>query len=114
MRLGFPSSFHQVRANKGELEWLHMSSFKLKSLIGRFMEYLKESPGVIANYGGRYMARGGERIMLEAGDGAKRIVIIEFPSLQKAREWYDSDEYQRIKSLRQGAAVGSIIAIDGC
>jgi uncharacterized protein (DUF1330 family) len=80
----------------------------------RFKEYLKESPGVIAKFGGRYVARGGETIMLEGGDGAKRIVIIEFPSLEKAREWYDSEEYQRVKSLRQGAATGSIAAIDGC
>jgi uncharacterized protein (DUF1330 family) len=80
----------------------------------RFKEYLKESPGVIAKYGGRYIARGGETIMLEGGDESKRAVIIEFPSLQKAREWYDSEEYQRVKSLRQGAATGSILAIDGC
>jgi uncharacterized protein (DUF1330 family) len=80
----------------------------------RFKEYLKESPGVIAKYGGRYIARGGETIMLEGGDESKRTVIIEFPSLQKAREWYDSEEYQRVKSLRQGAATGSILAIDGC
>jgi uncharacterized protein (DUF1330 family) len=80
----------------------------------RFKEYLKESPGVIAKYGGRYIARGGETIMLEGGDESKRTVIIEFPSLQKAREWYDSEQYQRVKSLRQGAATGSILAIDGC
>jgi uncharacterized protein (DUF1330 family) len=80
----------------------------------RFKEYLKESPGVIAKYGGRYIARGGETIMLEGGDESKRTVIIEFPSLQKAREWYDSEEYQRVKSLRQGATTGSILAIDGC
>jgi uncharacterized protein (DUF1330 family) len=80
----------------------------------RFKEYLKESPGVIAKYGGRYIARGGETIMLEGGDESKRAVIIEFPSLQKAKEWYDSKEYQRVKSLRQGAATGSILAIDGC
>lgn len=80
----------------------------------RFGEYLKESPGVIARFGGRYLARGGETIMLEGDADTRRMVIIEFPSLQKAKEWYRSEEYQRIKSLRQGAATGSLIAMDGC
>ncbi len=80
----------------------------------RFKEYLKESPGVIARYGGKYIARGGETIMLEGGDEAKRIVIIEFPSLQKVKEWYHSEEYAKVKSLRRDAATGTLLAIDGC
>ena len=82
--------------------------------LNRFKKYLEESPDVIAKYGGRYIARGGETIALEGGDEANRIVIIEFPSLQKARDWYYSEEYQRLKSVRQGAATGSMVLIDGC
>ena len=80
----------------------------------RFREYLRESPGVISKYGGKYIARGGEAIVLEGRDEARRVAIIEFPSLQKAQEWYHSEEYQKIKNLRRGAATGSLIAIDGC
>ena len=80
----------------------------------RFSEYLKESPGVIARYGGKYIARGGETIMLEGGNEARRIVLIVFPSMQKVKEWYHSEEYRKVKLLRQGAATGSLIAIDGC
>jgi uncharacterized protein (DUF1330 family) len=80
----------------------------------KFKEYLKETPRVIAQYGGRYIARGGETVMLEGDDQPERIVLIEFPSLQKAKEWYHSKEYQQIKSLRKGASTGSLIAIDGC
>ena len=80
----------------------------------RFREYLRESPGVISQYGGKYIARGGEAIVLEGRDEARRVAIIEFPSLQKAQEWYHSEEYQKIKNLRRGAATGSLIAIDGC
>jgi uncharacterized protein (DUF1330 family) len=53
-------------------------------------------------------------VILEGNDQTKRVVLIEFPSLQKAIEWYHSKEYQQIKSLREGAATGSLIAIDGC
>jgi uncharacterized protein (DUF1330 family) len=80
----------------------------------RFKEYLKESPGVIAKYGGKYIVRGGEQVVLEDGGETKRIVIIEFASLQKAQEWYRSEDYQRVKALRLGAATGSLIAIEGC
>jgi uncharacterized protein (DUF1330 family) len=80
----------------------------------KFGEYLKESPGIIARYGGKYIVRGGEKIILEGDDKEKRVVVIEFPTLEKAKEWYGSEEYQRIKRLREGAAVGSLIAVDGC
>jgi len=80
----------------------------------KFKKYLEETPGTIAQYGGRYVARGGETAILEGEEQTKRVVLIEFPSLQKAKEWYYSDEYQQIKILRAGAAIGSLIAIEGC
>jgi uncharacterized protein (DUF1330 family) len=80
----------------------------------KFRQYLSESPRIIAQYGGKYIARGGEMEILEGDNTLKRMVIIEFPSLEKAREWYHSEEYQRIKQLRKGAATGSLIALEGC
>ncbi len=80
----------------------------------RFGEYLKATPHTIAQYGGRYIARGGELVTLEGEDYSKRLVLIEFPSLEKAKEWYHSNEYRQVKSLREGAAIGSLIAIAGC
>ncbi|MEN6318438.1 MAG: DUF1330 domain-containing protein [Syntrophaceae bacterium] len=80
----------------------------------KFKKYLKETPSTIVQYGGRYVARGGEMAILEGEEQTKRVVLIEFPSLQKAKEWYYSDEYQQIKILRAGAAIGSLIAIEGC
>jgi uncharacterized protein (DUF1330 family) len=80
----------------------------------RFGEYLKASPDAIARYGGRYIARGGETATLEGEERNERVVLIEFPSLQKATEWYNSKEYRQIKALRAGAATGRLIAIEGC
>ena len=82
--------------------------------IERFKKYLDESPKIIAEYGGKYLARAGETIVLEGEAGNRRLVIIEFPSLEKAKEWYHSKEYRKVKELRKGAAVGSLIAIEGC
>jgi uncharacterized protein (DUF1330 family) len=81
--------------------------------VDKFKEYMKETPATIARFGGRYLARGGETVVLEGAMYAERVVLIEFPSLEKAREWYDSEEYRRIKPLRAGAATASIIAVDG-
>jgi len=80
----------------------------------KFKKYLKETPRTIVRYGGRYVARGGETAILEGEEQTKRVVLIEFPSLQKAKEWYYSDEYKQIKILRAGAAIWSLIAIEGC
>ena len=79
----------------------------------RFKEYLKETPGTLAGYGGKYIIRSGEMTVLEGNDPGKRIVIIEFATMQMAKAWYCSEEYQQVKKLREGAATGSLIAIDG-
>ena len=71
------------------------------------------SPRVVARYGGRFVARGGERVVLEGEDDGLRLVLIEFPSLDDARAFYSSPEYAAIKRLREGAGEAQFIAIDG-
>lgn len=80
----------------------------------RFREYLAETPRTIASFGGRYVARAGETVTLEGPVQSKRIVLIEFPSLEQAKAWYDSPEYRAVRRLREGAATGAIVAIEGC
>ena len=81
---------------------------------GRFRRYLEASPEILARYGGKYLARGGETIVLEGAESGRRVVLIEFPSMDKVREWYRSEEYRRIERLREGAATGSLVAVEGC
>lgn len=80
----------------------------------KFQKYVKETPRVMAQYGGRYLARAGDMAALEGNPSSARVVLIEFPSLQRAREWYNSPEYQEIKRLREGVASGTILAVEGC
>jgi uncharacterized protein (DUF1330 family) len=79
----------------------------------KYKEYLKVGPGTLAQYGGRFIVRAGEVATLEGPEETHRLVILEFPSLGKAKEWYNSKEYQDAKKLRSGAAKGSFVAIDG-
>lgn len=75
--------------------------------------YSERAPATIEKYGGRYLARGGETATLEGEGNTARKIIIEFDSVEAAKTWYDSPEYQEAKSRREGAAVASIIALEG-
>jgi len=79
----------------------------------RFKEYLQVTPAVIAKYGGRHIARGGKTVTLEGPEEKRRVVLIEFPSMEQAKKFYNPPEYQQARKLRQGAAEGEILAIDG-
>ncbi len=77
----------------------------------RYREYAKLSPGVIAKFGGRFLARGGEVVTLEGPEERQRVAVIEFPSLEKAKEFYNSEDYCKLRKLREGAATVSLIAV---
>ena len=79
----------------------------------KYEEYKKLAPQAIAKYGGRYLARGGQTAMLEGGWRPNRMVILEFPSLEAARNFYTSVEYTAARRARAGAATMDIIAVDG-
>jgi len=78
-----------------------------------YRAYVARSPAVIAKYNGRFLARGGQSVSLEGDAVASRIVVIEFPSLEQAKIFYASPEYQEAKLLREGAAVGRFFAVQG-
>lgn len=79
----------------------------------KFEEYRQRVPGTIARYGGRYLVRGGRQETIEGDWKPKRIVVLEFPSFEQAKRWYDSDEYRPLRELRRGAARGHILLVDG-
>ena len=79
----------------------------------RYAEYVRIVPATIARYDGKFLARGGRTESLEGPWSPKRIVVLEFPTFERAREWWDSDEYAGPKALRQSASVGSLILVQG-
>jgi uncharacterized protein (DUF1330 family) len=79
----------------------------------RYREYTKQTPGAIARYGGKFIVRGGEITTLEGEPETRRLVVIEFPSLDQAKAFYHSPEYSQVKALRAGAAVGQFLAVEG-
>ncbi len=78
-----------------------------------YREYMRHTPRVIHRFGGRFIARGGETVTLEGPEETLRIVVIEFPSMNEARAFYDSAEYAETKRLREGAGEARFVVVDG-
>jgi uncharacterized protein (DUF1330 family) len=67
----------------------------------------------VAKHGGRYIVRGGELVLLEGQWDPGRIAIVEFPTLEAARRFYDSPEYKIARDARAGAAQMTLLAVNG-
>lgn len=75
--------------------------------------YRSRTPEVVAQYGGRFVIRGGEPQVLEGDWPAPRMVVIEFPDEAAAQRFYDSPEYQEILPIRQRASGGTLAILPG-
>ena len=64
-------------------------------------------------FGGRYIARGGRIVPLEAEAPKGRVVIIAFESMEKAQAWYDSPAYAQLKPIRHKAAKSRVFLVEG-
>ncbi|HJP22665.1 MAG: DUF1330 domain-containing protein [Alphaproteobacteria bacterium] len=78
-----------------------------------YAKYTAQTPGIVADYGGRFIVRGGRWESLEGAEPGPRVVLIEFPSFEQAQAWYNSDAYQAILPLRQAASTGSAFLVEG-
>jgi uncharacterized protein (DUF1330 family) len=67
----------------------------------------------IAQFGGRFVVRGGNVDLLEGEPRPERIVVIEFPDADTARRWYRSEEYQKALKIRQAASRGRVFLVEG-
>ena len=75
--------------------------------------YRARTPAVIAQYGGRFLVRGGDPKVLEGDWPAPRVVVIEFPDEAAAQRFYDSPEYREILPVRQQASRGTLAILPG-
>jgi len=74
---------------------------------------MRHTPRIIARFGGRFIARRPAPLTLEGPEETRRIVVIEFPSTERAKAFYESDDYQAIKKKRDGAGEGQFIIVEG-
>ena len=79
----------------------------------QYEEYKKLSPPAAAAFGGEFIVRGGETETLEGEDETRRLVVVRFDSMDDARAFYRSEQYQAAKAAREGAAEAQFVLVDG-
>ncbi|HEY3402031.1 MAG TPA: DUF1330 domain-containing protein [Ohtaekwangia sp.] len=79
----------------------------------RYEEYKKLTPGSLVPFDGRFIVRGGSTETLEGDWQPGRIVVLEFPSVEKAKAWWSSAGYAPAKAIRQSASDTQMILVEG-
>jgi uncharacterized protein (DUF1330 family) len=78
-----------------------------------FKKYMAATPSIIKKFGGRFLVRGSEFEICEGEWNPKRLVMVEFESMEKARAFYNSDGYKAIRQIRQNSAYTEWIFMEG-
>jgi uncharacterized protein (DUF1330 family) len=79
----------------------------------RYETYRKLVTPTITAYGGRFVVRGGQTEVLEGEWTPRRVVVLEFPSVDRAKAWWSSPEYSEAKAIRQATSEGTLIVVEG-
>jgi uncharacterized protein (DUF1330 family) len=79
----------------------------------KYQEYAKRAGPAAAKYGGKFHVRGGKQHPLEGNVPFQRIVVDEFPTVEAAKKFYDSPEYQEARKHRLGAADFNMVIVEG-
>jgi uncharacterized protein (DUF1330 family) len=78
-----------------------------------YKEYMLLAPPTIAKHKGKYLVRGGTYEALEGDWKPQRFVVLEFPTAQAAKDWWNSPEYTKARQIRQRAATAKMLLVDG-
>jgi uncharacterized protein (DUF1330 family) len=79
----------------------------------RMVEYRNLAQVAVAAYGGRYLVRGAPYETLEGDWQPQRLVVLEFPSMDEARKFYDSPEYGAARAARAGVSDFDMLLVEG-
>ncbi len=79
----------------------------------RYLEYTVKVKPAVEAAGGRYLARGGKHKVIEGNWEPKRLVLFEFPSIARAKEFYNSELYRQYKPIREESSSGNIVIVEG-
>jgi uncharacterized protein (DUF1330 family) len=103
---------HASRSHRGDMPAYIVVQISIHDPV-TYEHYMKIAPPSIAAYGGRYVVRGGPSVVLEGSWQPKRLVVLEFSSVDQAQAWWDSPEYAAAKVIRQRSADTEMLLIEG-
>ena len=79
----------------------------------KYEVYRGQVSQTIEKYGGEYIVRGGATETVEGDWTPNRLVVVEFESIDRAKEWYYSQEYSGPMKLRHQAADTNVLFVEG-
>lgn len=79
----------------------------------RYEDYKRLASASIAAHGGRYLVRGGRSEVLDGAWTPRRLVVLEFDSIEQAKAWRASPEYAEAKKVRESCARANMIVVEG-
>jgi uncharacterized protein (DUF1330 family) len=88
-----------------------IATLTIKDVV-RFEDYRRTVLPTMEKYGGRLVAHGGPTV-LEGEWPRERLIIGEFPSMERAQRWWGSPEYAKPKALRQATADSELVIVQG-
>jgi|TARA_B110000971_G_C19502502_1_gene273764 uncharacterized protein (DUF1330 family) len=78
-----------------------------------YKPYMQQTGELVAEYGGSYLVRGGDKTVVEGDLTHDRMVVIEFPSIETAQKFYDDPRYVEVRKIRQDNSEGIIVQVVG-
>ena len=81
--------------------------------IETLKKYAVKATAAISKYSGKFLVRGGKKIITLEGNQSPRTVIVEFPNFSDAENCYNSDEYKEALNILRGAAKRNLQIIEG-
>jgi uncharacterized protein (DUF1330 family) len=104
--------FQEARPKGGSMPGYLIANLDVKD-AATFSAYREQVEPVLKRYGARYLVRGGAIETLEGGLPLKRLVVLEFPTLDAARRFYHSADYAAVKHLRHASVSSDLFLVDG-
>ena len=79
-----------------------------------YKKYTDLVPGILKQYGGKVLVRGGKYRIMEGPEAFHRFVVIEFPALQQGVACFESSEYQDAAAFRRsGGGIVENVIVEG-
>ena len=80
---------------------------------GPYDDYRAQVPELVAKHGGKYLVRGGSFEILEGDWAPHRLVLLEFPTIEAAKGFYDSEDYRPLRDIRLNATNSNMVMVEG-
>jgi uncharacterized protein (DUF1330 family) len=79
----------------------------------RYQEFMARVKPALEAAGGRYLARGGAHTVYEGDWVPRRVVLLQFPSIEAWESFYFGPTYQELKQVRDECSSARLVAVEG-